>query len=104
MSELTPRLLNEAEARAYLGGRNPRSIMPPVKLGGRNCWDRVALDQKLDEIFNVSNVPTDIQSSALERWRRNKRLSREEAETLELQARIDAMGEALPSTPTKRGC
>lgn len=102
MSELTPRLLNEAEARAYLGGRNPRSIMPPVKLGGRNCWDRVALDQKLDEIFGVSDAPADMQPSALERWRRNKRLSREEAETQELAARIDAMGEASAPAPTKR--
>lgn len=86
-----PRILDEAAARAYLGGRNPRLIMPPVKLGGRNCWDRVALDQKLDQIFGVSNAPADIQSSALERWRRNKRLSRDDAEAAELGRRMDDM-------------
>lgn len=86
------RILNEAEARAYLGGRNPRSIMAPVKLAGRNCWDRVALDQKLDELFGVRSTASPVPDSALERWRRNKRLSVEDAEAEELGRRIDEMG------------
>lgn len=89
---IEPRILNEAAAREYLGGRDPRSVMPPVKLGGRNCWDRVALDQKLDEIFGVSrNLPDDIQHSALDRWRRNKRLTRDQAEGEALEAKMNEM-------------
>lgn len=101
MSEtIEPRILNEAAAREYLGGRDPRSIMAPVKIGGRNCWDRVALDQKLDKIFGVTNATSEIQTSALERWRRNKRLSPEDAEAEELGRRMDEMGGMSP--PAKR--
>jgi hypothetical protein len=102
---IVPRLLNEAAAREYLGGRNPRSVMPPVKIAGRNCWDRVALDQRLDELFGVTNAPTDVEGSALERWRRNKRLSRDEAEAEALHRKMSEMLEQPPELglqPKKR--
>jgi hypothetical protein len=73
---IVPRILHEAAAREYLGGVAPGKVMPPVKIGGRNCWDRVALDQKLDELFGViRTAPHKLSESrsALERWREQKR-------------------------------
>lgn len=87
MSELTPRLLNEDAARAYHGGRNPRTVMPPVKLGGRNCWDRVALDRKLDQIFGLTRATAHVEDSALERWRRKRHPPPSDAETSQLTTR-----------------
>lgn len=69
-----PRILDEAAARAYLGGKvNPWKVMPPVRIGGRLCWDRVALDQKLNELFGVAPAEPAGKESALDRWRRMKR-------------------------------
>jgi hypothetical protein len=69
-----PRILDEAAAREYLGGRiNPHSVMPPVKLGGRNCWDRKALDRKLDSLFGIPpDAPEKGEDSPLDRWRKGK--------------------------------
>lgn len=69
------RLLDEAAARAYLGGRiNPASVMPPVKIGGKNCWDRKALDRRLDTLFGIEPDAPEKQAeeSPLERWRKGK--------------------------------
>lgn len=77
-----PRILDEAAARAYLGGRiNPHNVMPPVKIGGKNCWDRKALDRKLDSLFGI---PTDAPAkgaddSPLARWRKGKQGGAENA-------------------------
>lgn len=76
-----PRILDEAAAREYLGGRlNPHAVMAPVKIGGRNCWDRKALDRKLDSLFGI---PPDAaekgEDSPLERWRKGKSRGGEDA-------------------------
>jgi hypothetical protein len=71
---VTPRILDEAAARAYLGGKlNPRSVMPPVRIGSRVVWDRVALDQKLDSLFGVKADAEAKGETALERCRRAKK-------------------------------
>lgn len=68
-----PRILNAKAARAYLGGLNPANVMPPVKLGGRLCWDRVALDQELDKLFGVAQpIASGGEETALERWRKGR--------------------------------
>jgi hypothetical protein len=53
MSEINPRLLTEEEARVYLAGCNPRSVLPPVHLGRAPRWDREALDKRLDELSGL---------------------------------------------------
>jgi hypothetical protein len=45
-SDVTPRLLTEAEARAYLGGCNPASIIPPTRVGKFVRWDRFAIGRR----------------------------------------------------------
>lgn len=74
MIESAPRILDEAAARAYLGGRiNPFAVMNPVKIGGRNCWDRKALDQKLDSMFGIApDAPAKGEDSPLDRWKKGK--------------------------------
>jgi hypothetical protein len=75
VSSDTPRILDEAAARAYLGGRiNPHSVMPPVKIGGKNCWDRKALDTKLDSLFGIAPhaAAKGEDDSPLARWRKGK--------------------------------
>lgn len=69
-----PRILDEAAAREYLGGRiNPHSVMNPVKIGGKNCWDRKALDRKLDSLFGIApDEPLKGEDSPLGRWRKGK--------------------------------
>lgn len=69
---VTPRILDEAGARAYLGGRDPRSVMQPVKISGRNCWDRIALDRKLDSLFGLSADAPQVGETPIDRWRRVK--------------------------------
>jgi len=77
---VAPRILDEDGARAYLGGRNPWSVMPPIRLGGRNCWDRVALDQRLDSLFGVvRDAAPGAGESPLDRWRKGKQGGSENA-------------------------
>lgn len=79
-ANLAPRILSEDDARAYLGGRvSPGAVMPAIRLGGRNVWDRVALDQKLDEIFGVVRETSESEGSALDRWRRGKQRGAQDA-------------------------
>lgn len=67
------RILDAKAAREYLGGLNPAKVMPPVKLAGRLCWDRVALDQKLDKLFGVARPNgSDADETPLERWRKGR--------------------------------
>ena len=72
MSE-RPRLLTEDEARTYLAGCNPRSVLPPVHLGRAPRWDRLALDRRLDELSGlggkIPDAPTpDSADEALAAW------------------------------------
>lgn len=69
-----PRILDESAAKAYLGGRiNPHAVMPPVKIGGKNCWDRKALDAKLDSLFGIApDAPAKGEDGPLARWKRGK--------------------------------
>ena len=74
------RILSEEQARAYLGGRNPSLVMQPVKIGGRNCWDRKALDRKLDTLFGIgADAAQAGNETPLERWRKDKRRGGEDA-------------------------
>lgn len=86
---VAPRILNEADARAYLGGVNPGKVMAPVRLGGRNCWDRVALDQKLDDMFGVRREPAGKSETPIERWRREKEAEQGDQEMVDLARRIE---------------
>lgn len=45
---MPPRLLNRDQAREYLGGARPDTLLAPIRLGGRLVWDRLALDRELD--------------------------------------------------------
>jgi hypothetical protein len=76
MGEINPRLLTEEEARVYLAGCNPRSVLPPVYLGRAPRWDREALDRRLDEMAGIAaTVPThepDSAEAAAAQWRRSR--------------------------------
>lgn len=67
---MTPRLLTEEEARAYLGGCNPASIVPPTRLGRFLRWDRFAIDEHLDEMRGAVTVKAEqTPDQALNEWR-----------------------------------
>lgn len=73
------RLLTEAEAREYLGGCNPRSVLQPVRVGYRPRWDRVALDRRLDELSGLERhiphapeVAEDTAEAAVAQWRQSR--------------------------------
>lgn len=76
MADLTPRLLTEEQARVYLAGCNPRSVLPPVYLGRAPRWDREAIDRRLDELAGIT--PTvqphepDSAEAAAAQWRRSR--------------------------------
>lgn len=59
---LAPRLLRAHEARRYLGGRDPRSLMAPTLKGEPEVWDHRALDAQLDKISGVLPRTTDVPS------------------------------------------
>lgn len=60
------RLLTQEEARAYLGGVDPRKVMEPMRLGGRVRWDRVALDEKLNALGKLKR--RERADSPLDQW------------------------------------
>jgi len=65
-----PRLLNRDQAREYLGGARPESILAPLRLGGRLVWDREALDRELDRLSGLGSFPrAETESRGLERAR-----------------------------------
>lgn len=67
---MTPRLLTEAEARAYLAGVDPRRICPPLRLGKRLTWDRVAIDNALDALTDCKPEPPP--AGPLAAWERSR--------------------------------
>lgn len=51
--QLEPRLLRLEEAKRYLGGADPRHLLPAIRIGTRPRWDRKALDRALDELSGI---------------------------------------------------
>lgn len=47
---ISPRLMNRAEAKAYCRGVDPHHICAPLMFGRRLLWDRLALDEALNEL------------------------------------------------------
>lgn len=45
-----PRLMTRAEAKAYCRGVDPYNVCPPLAFGRRLLWDRLALDEALDNM------------------------------------------------------
>lgn len=51
---MKPRLLNEDAAKELLGGALPGNLIPPMRIGGRKLWDRIALEKRLDEMSGIN--------------------------------------------------
>lgn len=69
---ISPRLLTEDEARAYLANGDPHKLCQPVRLGGKIRWDRVALDRKLNELQGLAPAEgenDDTPDAALAGWK-----------------------------------
>lgn len=62
MGTMTPRLLNREKAREYLGGACPEALLAPMRLGGRNVWDRIALDAALNARAGLAETKTEQQT------------------------------------------
>jgi hypothetical protein len=52
-----PRLMDEATARAYLDGVDPNKVAAPIYLGRSVRWDRILIDQVLNERSGVVSEP-----------------------------------------------
>ncbi len=68
---MNARLLNEKEAKEYLGGVNPRRVMEPLRLGGRVRWDIKALDEVLNRLSGLCEEEEDDAEDAFDDWERN---------------------------------
>ncbi len=66
--EIVPRLLNEEQAKTFLGGAQPGHVLPPLPIGSRKLWDRVALEKRLDEMSGLAAADSSRPLSALEAW------------------------------------
>lgn len=67
---MTPRLLTEAEARAYTAGVDPRRVCEPLRVGRKLTWDRLAIDRALDAL---SGLKTDTaRAGPLAAWERSR--------------------------------
>lgn len=68
--EIAPRLLTDEQARAYLGGCNPASLLSPTKIGRMVRWDRDAIDKRLDDMGGLVVLTADNDSdAALAEWK-----------------------------------
>ena len=67
---MTPRLLTEEAARAYLAGVDPRKICEPLRVGRRLTWDRLALDRALDALTGYKPDPAPV--GPLAAWERSR--------------------------------
>lgn len=64
-----PRLFTGKQARSYLGGANPASLIAPTYVGRSVRWDRFALDAYLDRasglaVRNQAQTPKE----AMDEW------------------------------------
>ena len=73
-----PILLDEPSARAYLGGADPALLSPPIRLGRRRFWSRLALDRAVAEKAGLpADGATDAPSadeawgSAYDQWKKS---------------------------------
>ncbi|MGM4886440.1 helix-turn-helix transcriptional regulator [Tardiphaga sp. 11_C7_N12_6] len=74
MADNTPRLMNRGEAAAYCG-ISPSTFSNwvgkgtiPRPLQGTKRWDRLAIDQALDEKSGIKTVVLDEEESEADRW------------------------------------
>ena len=49
LAAINPRLMTRAEAKRYCRGVDPHLVTPPLRFGRRVLWDKVAIDEALDE-------------------------------------------------------
>ena len=70
MSE--PFLITEAEARKLLSGADPEEFSPPIRVGRRKFWSRIALDRA---VRKRAGLPVGEQEtpagSAYDEWKKN---------------------------------